>query len=71
MHPCFAILFGSKQHTSKQPPFSFFINPQNDLFPPNFAREIDVDPGPLQRLVSLLAAVKSGWGPGAGQRLRD
>lgn len=28
-------------------PFSFFINPQNDLFPSNFAREIDVDPGPL------------------------
>lgn len=28
-------------------PFSFFINPQNDLFPSNFARETNVDSGPL------------------------
>lgn len=36
-----------------------------------FLVKIDVDPGPLQQLVSLLAAVKPDGGPDAGQRLRD
>lgn len=64
MHYSFA-LFQAKEAPILEPPplslssVSFLISPWNDLFPSNFAREIDVDSGPLLRLVSPAGSSKS------------